>query len=44
MQCVFSGGAAIVFGAGGDYCEYPPEPSGQHDTVGGLTGYGDDLS
>jgi hypothetical protein len=23
-------GAAVVFGAGGDYCDYPSEPSGQH--------------
>ena len=24
------GGAAIVLGAGGGYCDDPPEPSGQH--------------
>ena len=30
------GGAAIVFGAGGDYCDYPPEPSGQRGSAGGL--------
>ena len=30
------GGAAIVFGAGGDYCDYQPEPSGQHGQCGAL--------
>ena len=24
------------FGAGGDYWDYPPEPSGQHGSAGGL--------
>ena len=27
------GGAALVFGAGGDYRDYPPEPSGQHGAL-----------
>ena len=28
------GGGAMVFGAGGYYCDYPPEPSGQHGHCG----------
>ena len=36
----------MVFGAGGYYCDYPPEPSGQHGHCGsaGLAGYGSGYS